>query len=386
MIRHTVHRMRIKTDLALNLAGFQATSLPLLAILSHVATGARNWANRVGEILCNPTEANIHRGRRTMGVGQMQQQSSSKAIAFAAIVFSTLAITACLLSFPLAFHYVQTLEASAQSDLNFCTTRTRLMWRRMMSISPDGPSGDASDRLADFLANVRLRRAANSQKSNFEFWMKRVLKDEVRSSNSSAKRQAGCTCNRGLPGPPGPPGTPGIDGITGLPGEPGERGPPAPPSPHLLPKFPEQCPCEAPPGDPGPPGAKGVDGPPGDPGLPGKDGKDGDQGPRGLDGAPGIPGMQGPKGPPGPPGKMIQKVGPPGPPGPPGVPGRPGAPGEAGKDGKDGLPGPPGLPGEMGMQGATGMSGMPGAPGDPGPFGDAGACNHCPPARLAPGY
>ncbi|XP_003370566.1 cuticle collagen 14, partial [Trichinella spiralis] len=110
-----------QTDLALNLAGFQATSLPLLAILSHLVTCRIYCLDSVGEILCNPTEANIHRGRRTMGVGQMQQQSSSKAIAFAAIVFSTLAITACLLSFPLAFHYVQTLEASAQSDLNFCT-------------------------------------------------------------------------------------------------------------------------------------------------------------------------------------------------------------------------------------------------------------------------
>lgn len=40
--------------------------------------------------------------------------SSLKPIAFAAVVFSTVAVTACLLTFPMVFHYVQTLQATVQ--------------------------------------------------------------------------------------------------------------------------------------------------------------------------------------------------------------------------------------------------------------------------------
>lgn len=49
-----------------------------------------------------------------------KQSSSNKAIAFSAIVFCTVSITGCLLVFPLVFHYIQTLEANVQLDLDFC--------------------------------------------------------------------------------------------------------------------------------------------------------------------------------------------------------------------------------------------------------------------------
>jgi len=54
---------------------------------------------------------------------ELKQQSSSRMVAFTAIVFSTVAITGCLLAFPLVFHYVQTLEASVQIELDFCKVR-----------------------------------------------------------------------------------------------------------------------------------------------------------------------------------------------------------------------------------------------------------------------
>lgn len=47
------------------------------------------------------------------------QQISLKPIAFAAVVFSTVAVTACLLTFPLVFHYVQTLQATVQVKFFF---------------------------------------------------------------------------------------------------------------------------------------------------------------------------------------------------------------------------------------------------------------------------
>lgn len=43
-----------------------------------------------------------------------------KPVAFAATVFSTVAITSCLITFPLILHYIQTLESSVQLDLDFC--------------------------------------------------------------------------------------------------------------------------------------------------------------------------------------------------------------------------------------------------------------------------
>lgn len=54
-----------------------------------------------------------------------------------------------------------------------------------------------------------------------------------------------------------------------------------------------------------------------------------------------------------------------------------------------GVPGEPGPVGEPGLRGPTGPPGLPGQqgpPGDPGAEGPKGGCDHCPPARLAPGY
>lgn len=49
---------------------------------------------------------------------------SLRGVAFTAVVFSTVAVSACLLSFPLVFHYIQTLQATVQVtislfDLNY---------------------------------------------------------------------------------------------------------------------------------------------------------------------------------------------------------------------------------------------------------------------------
>lgn len=52
-----------------------------------------------------------------------KKQTSLKPIAFAATVFSTVAITACLITFPLIMHYIQILESNVQIDLNFCKVR-----------------------------------------------------------------------------------------------------------------------------------------------------------------------------------------------------------------------------------------------------------------------
>ena len=49
-----------------------------------------------------------------------EKRRSLRPVAFAAVVFSTVALSSCLLTFPLVLHYIQTLESQVQVDLEFC--------------------------------------------------------------------------------------------------------------------------------------------------------------------------------------------------------------------------------------------------------------------------
>lgn len=51
---------------------------------------------------------------------QSGKESSLRPVAFIAVVFSTFAVTACLMTFPLVFNYVQALQASIQGEVDFC--------------------------------------------------------------------------------------------------------------------------------------------------------------------------------------------------------------------------------------------------------------------------
>jgi len=302
-------------------------------------------------------------------MGEYEQMEKSKVdpnpslrlIAFVAVVFSTVAVTACLLTFPLVFHYVQTLQASVQGEVEFCKARSRDMWKEMLDIHQGGgaPSEGPETPLNAFM---RVARQAHT---------------EVGSC---------CTCQRGPPGSAGEPGTDGRDGNPGRDGDKGGPGRDAAKEDKLLP-IPPQCECMAKPGSAGPVGPKGPDGPPGENGRPGGDGSSGPQGPPGPPGPAGGPGQNGPPGPRGEDGHLIPgQKGPAGQPGGPGKAGNPGNPGQGGAPGKDGAPGPAGSPGEPGSPGGPGRAGGPGSPGDPGRNGPPGSCEHCPPARLAPGY
>ncbi|KAL1236865.1 Cuticle collagen dpy-5 [Trichinella pseudospiralis] len=250
------------------------------------------------------------------------------------------------------------LQLSVQGEVDTCKLRTRDMWKQMI---------DTKNGFVGF----------GELKSNTEILL-RFTRQTVEASC--------CTCQRGPPGPPGPPGRDGKDGLPGKDGSRGEPGPDAKPKDTLLP-IPPQCPCVALPGPPGVPGPTGQDGSPGDAGPPGRDGSPGAPGPVGDPGPPGQSAMPGKKGPPGPPGKLVPgEAGLKGPAGPRGATGRPGERGAPGEPGQEGPPGERGPPGEPGNPGPGGKPGIPGAAGPKGPPGFSGSCDHCPPARLAPGY
>jgi len=304
-------------------------------------------------------------------MGEYEQMEKSKVdpnpslrvIAFIAVVFSTVAVTACLLTFPLVFHYVQTLQASVQGEVEFCKSRSRDMWKEMLDIHQGNGGSPSEGPETPFSAFMRVAR-----------------------QTPHTEVGACCTCQRGPPGSAGEPGRDGGDGQNGKDGDKGGPGKDADKQEKLLP-IPPQCDCMAKPGPAGPNGPKGSDGPPGDAGRPGGDGQPGPQGPPGPPGPNGGPGQAGAAGPKGEDGKLSPgPKGNPGSAGGPGKVGAPGQPGRAGEPGKDGAPGAAGGPGDAGGPGGPGKAGAPGAAGDPGKNGPPGSCEHCPPARLAPGY
>ncbi|EJW73106.1 collagen protein 48, partial [Wuchereria bancrofti] len=132
----------------------------------------------------------------------MTNKSSLRSVAFAAVVFSTVAVTACIFTFPMVFYYVQTLQATVQSEVEYCKSRSRDMWKEMVEMGPE-----SDNEPLDIL--VRATRQAEAQC---------------------------CTCQQGPPGPDGPPGMPGRDGAPGEgPGAPGPPGADADLHDRLLP-------------------------------------------------------------------------------------------------------------------------------------------------------
>ncbi|VDM14522.1 unnamed protein product, partial [Wuchereria bancrofti] len=190
---------------------------------------------------------------------------SMKTNAFVAIVLATGAITSCMISFPIIFTYVQSLESHVQTELDLCKMRARNMWKEMLEMKTS----------EKHLTALRVSRAAKILHG-----VVTEVKDRKRRQNQGLC----CTCQRGPPGPPGEPGPDGVDGIDGVIGDIGLPGTQAIEPPEWSHRFPEQCPCDAPAGPSGSPGPRGPQGPPGDAGMPG------------IDGAPGEPGIRGPPG------------------------------------------------------------------------------------------
>ncbi len=65
---------------------------------------------------------------------EKEEKGSLRTVAFSAVVFSTVAVTACLITFPMVFHYIQTLQATVQGEVEYCKARSKDMWREMLEI------------------------------------------------------------------------------------------------------------------------------------------------------------------------------------------------------------------------------------------------------------
>uniref|UniRef100_A0A8R1UGV3 Nematode cuticle collagen N-terminal domain-containing protein n=1 Tax=Pristionchus pacificus TaxID=54126 RepID=A0A8R1UGV3_PRIPA len=298
----------------------------------------------------------------TMDCSEAAEQRQLRRVAFFAVVVSTVAVIASVVTLPMLYSYVASFQSHLIIETEFCKTRTRDIWAEMHNI--DVP---------------RLHRSKRQYGSSPPG---AAYSSPVVNSDASV---GCCGCQQGPAGPPGPPGDSGPDGNDGglgRDGQPGRDGS------ILVSAVPTEPCIICPPGPSGPQGMGGNKGPTGPKGRPGAAGNDGKAGGAGMSGSLGMMGPGGRPGVPGPrgsPGRVIQVNGPPGSIGSKGPRGAPGPRGEAGFDGgsTDGAPGPKG---NQGRQGPPGGVGPKGPIGGSGPRGQEGTCEHCPLPRTPPGY
>ncbi|PIO56344.1 nematode cuticle collagen domain protein, partial [Teladorsagia circumcincta] len=156
-------------------------------------------------------------------------RKSLRPLAFASVALATVSVLSCIISLPLVYNHVQSIQSYMQNEVDFCKTRSREMWREMVTVQFTSTGK----------VNPRAKREAYEAQPV-----------DAAHSNPSSAAGSCCTCQVGPPGPPGPPGR---DGRPGAPGRPGNPGPPGRDG-SLLPGPPPKPPCQkCPPGPPGPP-------------------------------------------------------------------------------------------------------------------------------------
>ncbi|CAB3403783.1 unnamed protein product [Caenorhabditis bovis] len=376
----------------------QSPNTDALRIILHAACPHRRELRRRGRILGE-------RGykRRTgrdeqkiptlpiigMDIKETEEQQQMRRIAFVAVVVSTAAVIASVVTLPMLYNYVQSFQSHLMVETDYCKARSRDMWLEMTALQAGKGMGHRQKRAWLFGQWIPETSAGGGGAGSYGSGASTGGGANAGWGGYGAAVNAEpaavcCTCNQGAAGPPGPEGPPGNNGKDGKPGADGKNGRDA----EVLP-APASEPCViCPVGPPGPMGAMGPKGPPGPKGSPGEppqDGKPGEDGMPGQPGPMGRPGRDGMKGAPGAAGRLIPVPGPQGPPGKPGPQGPPGPKGNPGPDGQSyqGPPGPPGDPGNPGHEGRPGPNGPPGPPGEDGEKGD---CGHCPAPRTPPGY
>ncbi|KAM3719315.1 Cuticle collagen [Dirofilaria immitis] len=325
------------------------------------------------------------------------EQMQMRRVAFFAIVVSTAAVIASIVTLPMLYSFVQSFQSHLTAEADFCKSRSRDMWQEINLIDKEHRvkrEADGSGDLYGGSSNANTYGNGGNPYGTETVFDNYNGKPEVSPSYGpgpliNAEPNVGsfcCPCQQGPEGSAGPPGDPGPNGNDGEPGKDGEKGKDGQMLQSAI-EIGEPC-IICPPGPPGPAGQagpKGPQGPKGAEGTRGEDGKKGEPGMIGAAGPVGSPGKEGLPGPTGQPGRLIPIDGPPGSGGLRGLPGPSGPKGLPGPDGatEDGPQGPPGDQGAPGQPGQRGLKGQPGLPGE---RGESGSCEHCPEPRIPPGY
>uniref|UniRef100_A0A0R3RIG1 Col_cuticle_N domain-containing protein n=1 Tax=Elaeophora elaphi TaxID=1147741 RepID=A0A0R3RIG1_9BILA len=150
-----------------------------------------------------------------------RKRRSLKPIAFAAVAFSTISVMCCVITLPIIYSHVQSVQSFMQNEADYCKTRSRDMWKEMLQ-------------LQTITSSIAITTTARKKR---QYAVKNVHTEQEVNAPSGGSC---CTCQVGPPGPPGPPGR---DGRPGAPGRPGNPGPPGRDG-SLLPGPPPKPPCQ----------------------------------------------------------------------------------------------------------------------------------------------
>ncbi|PAV88799.1 hypothetical protein WR25_12063 [Diploscapter pachys] len=261
------------------------------------------------------------------------EAESFRKIAFFGICISTVATLTAIVAIPSLYNYMQHVQSSLQTEVDFCKHRTSGLfeqYERMQQLK--GVRGGLVKRQAGYGTPDAGGYGGNNAAVN---------------QPAAAAGGECCSCGVGTPGPAGPPGPDGNDGQDGQPGQNGNPGEDAPP--EKVPTADDFCfDCPA--------------GPPQETQAP----RDHEPQVHSIHIISGLTGFyeyfigQ--------PGQVRE------------VPGQAGPPGETQEtQDKTANPEHPETPDRTEPR-------QPGAQGENGPDGESGGCSHCPPPRTAPGY
>ena len=126
---------------------------------------------------------------------ETEEQRQMRRVAFFAIVISTAAVIASVVTLPMLYSYVQNFQSHMIEETEFCKTRSRDIWQEMHLIQySSGTQG-------------RIKRQYNSPQPAV-----------------NAEPACGCPCQQGPSGPAGPAGDDGDHGRDGDDGNDGQDG------------------------------------------------------------------------------------------------------------------------------------------------------------------
>ena len=62
------------------------------------------------------------------------KRHSLRLVAFCSVAFSTVSVIACVVTLPIVYNHVQSIQSYMQNEVDFCKTRSRDMWREMVQV------------------------------------------------------------------------------------------------------------------------------------------------------------------------------------------------------------------------------------------------------------
>jgi hypothetical protein len=72
---------------------------------------------------------------------EVTKKRSLRPVAFCAVAFSTVSVLACVITLPLVYNYVQSVQSFMQNEVDFCKSRSRDMWKEMVQLQAfSGPT------------------------------------------------------------------------------------------------------------------------------------------------------------------------------------------------------------------------------------------------------